>query len=250
VTDLGGFIMSNGGSISSTTRLAAMVAMVVVLASATAVVGAAGCAGSAPAKISTGELEPLVREHQSAESSQSGFTSLEIEELVIPELWSQMQMQLFSADFGRPGAYDGRQYFIYRDGQLTRFPWVRVSARLTSATAVDGGLYYTFTWGSGVFYQGLGRLSVDDERISSVESPPLERGNPARAAIFVKEAGGRVQLELGSLTGMVLNSWEPRDDIGPVGLVEVRDSSLFIVDASGADVDWQELNSLLAESRE
>ena len=188
----------------------------------------AGCATDTEPKMTAEALAPLVREYAFQEMRKlNPQTQFKIEEYEVSGLWHALEIQLFLARYMSPnGDQFNEGLFIYSDGKITPFASASGGHGLMSAVLMDDKLYYTYSWGSGRHRSHVGRVSVDDAKITITES-----GGYAQADLFIKKVNGKIQVEVGRFTGF--NSWEAAEKIG---CVKIKASSLVIVDAAGAEV--------------
>ena len=176
----------------------------------------------------TEELEPLVRDYAFRQRpSLIPPVRFEIHDFDVAGLWNTLKIQICLIRYLSP---DGQQFneelVIYRNGKVARFAGSLGGKGLMSGLMMRDSLYYTYSWGSGLHRSHAGRLSSDDGKLTIVES-----GGFASTDLFVKEVDRSIQVERGEF--LAFNSWKA---IRKVGSVKVQDSSLSIVDATGAVV--------------
>jgi len=173
-------------------------------------------------------LLPLVKEYAFREKpGLNPSTRFEIEEFPVEGLEETLDLQLFHV---RSLSSDGQQFsemeLIYRDGALTPFANAFGGFGLMSAVLAEDGLYYTYSWGSGIHRSHVGRLCIEDGRLAILES-----GGYVNTDLFVRKVKGGIKVESGRFTGF--NSWEAAEKFG---WLKQQGSSLVIVDEEGAKV--------------
>jgi len=188
----------------------------------------AGCATDAERGISVEAMAPLVREYAFRDKpTLRSDTQFRIEEYELPGLWRDLRVQLFLARYMSPdGGQFNERLLIYHDGEVTPFASALGGHGLMSAVVMDGDLYYTYSDGSGRHWSHVGRLSIDGEEIRILES-----GGYLFVDLFVRSVDGRIQVEAGKFARF--NSWKVERQ---VGWLKSEESSLAIVDATGAEI--------------
>jgi hypothetical protein len=172
-------------------------------------------------------VAPLVREYAFREKpTLNSETQFKIEEYEVQGLWQDLKMQLFLVRYG-PNA--GEWIALYHDGKVTPFASAFGGPGLMSAFVMNSNLYYTYCFGSGILRSHIGRLSLDGREIRIVES-----GVYQSTQLFVRNVGGRIQVEAGNFAGF--NSWKAERQ---VGWLKIKESSLAIVDTTGAEIATQ-----------
>lgn len=184
-------------------------------------------------KMTVETVAPLVREYAFREKPKlDPETQFKIEEYEVQGLWQDLKMQLFLVRYG-PNVADrrfaGEWIALYHDGKVTSFASAFGGPGLMSAFVMDSNLYYSYCFGSGIHRSHIGRLSKDGREIRIVES-----GGYASTHLFVRNVAGRIQVEAGTFAGF--NSWKAERH---VGWLKIKESSLAIVDTTGAEIPTQ-----------
>jgi hypothetical protein len=191
----------------------------------------AGCVTDTEQKTTVEELAPLVREYAFRENPKlNPQTQFKIEEHEVHGLWHALRVRLFLARYlSDAGEQFNESLLFYHDGKVTPFASAFGGYGLMSAVVMDGNLYYTYSFGSGIHRSHIGRLSMDARDIRIIVS-----GGYSATDLFVRNVDGRIRVESGKFTGF--NSWKAERQ---VGWLKAKESSLAIVDATGAEVPPQ-----------
>ena len=159
---------------------------------------------------SPAEFKTLVRDY--AFRNQPGLnpeTRFAIEEYAIDGL-KALDVQILLARYLAP---DGSQFnealLIYHDGTLAPFARALGGHGLMSAVVSGGNLYYTYSFGSGRHFCGVGRLSVVGGKLVFAESGLLLNQD-----LFVKQDGAGLRLEQGEFERF--NAWKAGRRIGAI----------------------------------
>jgi len=177
------------------------------------------------------ELVPLVREYAFRENPKlNPPVQFKIEEHEVDGLWHAIRVRLLLVRYmSAAGEQFNERLLVYHDGKLTPFASAFGGYGLMSAVVMDGKLYYTYSWGSGIHRSHIGRLSRDARDIRIIVS-----GGYSSTDLFVRNVDGRIRVEAGKFTGF--NSWKVESQ---VGWLKAKESSLAIVDETGAEVPPQ-----------
>ncbi len=187
-----------------------------------------GREGRGCVKLDSDSVAILVREHAlEAKSGLNPETEFQIFEFQIEGLWEEMGIQLIAVDYLSP---DGQPFnqalYIVRGGSLSPFASSFGGFGLMSTVLLDGALYYSYSWGSGVHRSCLGRISLEKGELQICETQEFLFSD-----LFLRSVKGRIRVEIG--TYYAPNAWQ---DGQPVGWLEYRESALLLVDDAGAEI--------------
>jgi hypothetical protein len=174
------------------------------------------------------ELETLVRDFAfRLKPSLKSDTRFAIEEYSIDGL-KALKVRIILARYLSP---DGSQFnealLIYHDGKLTPFACTFGGSGLMSALVLDGKLYYTYSWGSGIHRSHVGRLTIFGGKLMFAESGPLFDQD-----CFIKRDGARLLLEEGEFLGF--NAWKTGQRIGEIS---ANESGFAVINGAGKEIE-------------
>jgi hypothetical protein len=120
---------------------------------------------------------------------------LALHEYSVPKLRETLEAGLFLAELSSSenGAPFNQLLFLYRNGRILPLGATFGGHGLMSAVVVDGELYCTYSWGSGLRRSHVARITPSGDRLLVRES----RGFPS-VDLFVRLAGGRLLVEEGA----------------------------------------------------
>ena len=128
-------------------------------------------------------------------------TSFAFAEFEIPGLCETLNIQVFRVEYRGGGQVFRDEIFAVVDGRVEPFVTSVGGFGLMSAVVVDGGLYYSYSWGSGLHRSYVGRLRMIDRKLVREESAGYRSRD-----VFVRQASGnKVQVVEGSYQGF--NRW-------------------------------------------
>ena len=95
-----------------------------------------------------------------------------------------------------------------------------------STVLLDGALYYSYSWGSGVHRSRLGRISLDEAELQICETQEF-----LFTDLFLRSVKERIRVETG--TYYAPSAWH---DGQLVGWLEYQEPTLLLVDDAGAEI--------------
>jgi hypothetical protein len=184
--------------------------------------------GSSAARADQDEMQKLVREYvfknQPRTRSDVNFI---IEELDVPGLWEELKLQIFYVVFTGP---DGQQVnespFVYHDGTVEPFACALGGYGVMSGAVLNGALYYSYSWGSGIHRSILAKMTWNTQNCTL---NIIEFGGIPDVDLFVYAKGGEIWVDKGMYSGS-FNSWENAQRFG---LLRESKGALVLFDEFG-----------------
>ncbi len=182
------------------------------------------------ARRSESELVPLLKQHAyQATPSLNPNLQFHVREMLLEGLWEQLNAQMFDAEYrGMEGQLFKDEIFILRKGQLISLgEGTALGPEGVMSALVDKSvLYYTYSFGSGMYFSRVGCLTVVDDVAQKSESR-----NFSFIALFVTKQGGCVRIDSGRFARF--NSYDRAETFGyPI----VSGSTVRIVDEQGSEL--------------
>jgi hypothetical protein len=189
--------------------------------------------GRLAARAGQNQIQQLVRAY--AFEKHPAMTSeviLNIEELEVPGLWEELRLQIFSVIFtGTDGQQFNESPFVYHDGKVEPFACAIGGYGVTSGVLLNGALYYTYSWGSGIHRSILAKMSwnAPDCTLTFIESAGFRDMD-----VFVYAKEGELWVDQGEY--LQFNSWDKAQRFG--SLIESEGSLAVLDEAGNALTPW------------
>ena len=152
------------------------------------------------------------------------------EELNVPGLWEALQAQLFAARWADDTSSFQVCSFVYRHCELTVVVDGNVMfGQIVSGVVANGALYYSWQFGSGIFYSSIGKVASDGSALVEAVGPFYSLGAPPP---LVLEATATDVLVYRAMP-QVFNVWSTKELFGT--LKDYGDR-LAILDSNGQEI--------------
>ena len=152
------------------------------------------------------------------------------EELNVPGLWEALQAQLFAARWADDTSSFQVCSFLYRHCEVTVVVDGNVMfGQIVSGVVANGALYYSWQFGSGIYYSSIGKVAADSSALVQTAAPAYMLGSPPP---LVLEAAATDVLVYRALT-QVFNVWSTKELFGT--LKDYGDR-LAILDSNGLEI--------------
>lgn len=194
-----------------------------------------GC--TAPAvKLTREEATEQVKEYAFADSpTLSPNTYFDVTDMPIEGLWEAQGVQIFYVIYsGSQGSTPFREeVFTGFQGKVTYFLSLYGGPGFNSALMHDGELFFSYSFGSGVFRSQVGLMRIEACELKYLWSPgyPLHVAGVGPLELFLIRGANGPEVESGMQTAF--NTWDNGEWFGRI---VVTPEQLQIVDAAGVPV--------------
>jgi hypothetical protein len=152
------------------------------------------------------------------------------EELNVPGLWEALQGQLFTVNWAVDTTSFQECSFLYRHCEVTVVVDGNVMfGQIVSGVVANGALYYSWQFGSGLYYSNIGKVAADGSALVQTVGPSYMLGSPPP---LVLEADATEVLVYRAMTD-VFNVWSTKELFGT--LKDYGDR-LAILDSTGQEI--------------
>ena len=152
------------------------------------------------------------------------------EELNVPGLWEALQGQLFAGNWAVDTTSFQECSFLYRHCEVTVVVDGKVMfGQIVSGVVANGALYYSWQFGSGLYYSNIGKVAADGSALVQTVGPSYMLGSPPP---LVLEADATEVLVYRAMTD-VFNVWSTK---ALFGTLKDYGDRLAIVDSTGQEI--------------
>jgi len=152
------------------------------------------------------------------------------EELNVPGLWEALQGQLFAGNWAVDTTSFQACSFLYRHCEVTVVVDGKVMfGQIVSGVVANGALYYSWQFGSGLYYSNIGKVAADGSALVQTVGPSYMLGSPPP---LVLETDTTEVLVYRAMTD-VFNVWSTKE---PFGTLKDYGDRLAIVDSTGQEI--------------
>jgi hypothetical protein len=151
-------------------------------------------------------------------------------ELNVPGLWEALQGQLFAGYWAVDTTSFQECSFLYRHCEVTVVVDGNIMfGQIVSGVVANGALYYSWQFGSGLYYSNIGKVAADGSALVQTVGPSYMLGSPPP---LVLEADATEVLVYRAMTD-VFNVWSTK---APFGTLKDYGDRLAILDSTGQEI--------------